>query len=58
LISLNLLEKKKKMLNAIIFKEIKKKFQENPSLENIETINCLETQFKGFQGAKSSFQAF
>jgi len=45
LISLNLLKRKKKVLNAIIFKEIKKKFQENPSLENLKTLNCLETQF-------------
>src|SRR6266852_6223378 len=53
-----LLKKKKKVLNAIIFKEIKKKFQGNPSLENLKALNCLETQFQGFQGAKSSFQAF
>src|SRR6266852_4208294 len=58
LIFLNLLERKKKVLNAIIFKEIKKNFQGNPSLENLEALNCLETQFQGFQGEKSSFQAF
>jgi len=58
LISLNLLNNNKKVLNAIIFKEIKKKFQGNPSLENLETLNCLKTQFQEFQGAKSSFQAF
>src|SRR6266852_917058 len=58
LISLNFLEKKKRGAKCNNFQRNKKKFQENPSLENLEALNCLETQFQGFQGAKSSFQAF
>ncbi len=58
LISLNLLEKKKKMLNAINFKEIKKNFKEILVLKILRLLIALKYSFKGFKKQKALFKPF
>ncbi len=58
LISLNFLKRKKKVLNVIIFKEIKKKFNEILVLKILRLLIALKHSFKGFKGQKALFKPF
>jgi len=59
LISYNFLEKKKKVLNVIIFKEIKKKkFKKILVLKILRLLIALKHSFKGFKGQKALFKPF
>src|SRR6266849_6755222 len=58
LISLNLLKRKKKVLNAIIFKEIKKNFKEILALKILRLLIALKHSFKSFKGQKALFKPF